>query len=102
MTATQVLEEILEQARSVPVGDLPEFIGKLATANAVAFSRLHSPSPAPRQADELLGIDEAARRLGIGVDYLYRNHRKFSFTRREGRRLLFSANGIAEHIANPK
>ncbi len=33
MTDTQILEEILQQARSVPTADLPEFIGKLATAN---------------------------------------------------------------------
>ena len=102
MTNPEFLEEIIERARSVAVDALPQFIGRLAQANAVAFSRLQSPSPAARQADELLDVDEAARRLGMGRDYLYRNHRKFSFTRREGRRLLFSANGIAEHIANPK
>ena len=99
---TDTLESLLEQARTVSPAEIPAFLGGIEVARTTALARLSAPSPAPRQADELLGVDQAATRLGVGVDYLYRNHRKFSFTRREGRRLLFSANGIAEHIANPK
>jgi predicted DNA-binding transcriptional regulator AlpA len=98
MTDTQVLEEILEQARSVPVRDLPAFIGKLATANAVAFSRLQSPSPQPRQADELLNVTQAAQRLNVSKGFLYRHD--FPFVRRMGKRLLYSAVGIEQYIKN--
>ena len=55
----QLLEDVLRQAHSAPTGDLPEIIGALARANAVALSRLQSPTAVP-QADELLDVTTAA------------------------------------------
>ncbi len=93
--------EILEKARAVPVTELAGFIGTLATANAIAISRLTpAPMPVPVKHDSLISIEEAARRLGVSKDYIYRNHSRFDFARREGRRLLFSAKGIDEYIDN--
>ena len=51
------------------------------------------------QADELIDVSEASRRLGISEDYLYRNHKSFACTRHMGRKLLFSARGIEKHIS---
>jgi hypothetical protein len=54
---------------------------------------------APAQAhDELLPAKVAAPRLGVTEDYMYKNARKLPFTRRMGRKLLFSANGIDAYI----
>ncbi len=55
------------------------------------------PAPAQRP-DELLMIEQAAERLGLSVDYLYRNHSGLPFTRRMGRSLRFSSLGIDEYI----
>jgi predicted DNA-binding transcriptional regulator AlpA len=56
----------------------------------------------PEDADRLIPIAEAALMLGVGRDFLYRRSRSFPFTRRMGRRLLFSAAGIERHIRAAK
>lgn len=48
--------------------------------------------------DRLLGIEEAARRLSVTTDWLYRRSRSLPFTVRQGRGLRFSAAGISAYI----
>jgi len=91
----------LEAARSdLPREELPALIGELAAIQAVAFARIAAPIQASQNHDELLGIDEASRRLGMSRDYLYRHKSQFPFTRHQGPKckLLFSAQGIERHI----
>jgi excisionase family DNA binding protein len=78
------------------LGDLPQLIGDLAAAHAEALARvLASQSvPPPTRPDENLAIDEAARRLGVSKDYLYRHADHLPFALRIGRRLLFSEAGL--------
>lgn len=97
---TDPLENVLEAARTTPPESLPRFLGQLEEARVTALSRLQAPAPQPKQADELLDVDEACRRLGISTAYMYRHHSDFSFTRRVGKKLLFSSAGISEHIKN--
>ena len=54
--------------------------------------------PAPVEPDRLLKVREAAGRIGIAVDTLYRNADDYPFTRRteHPRALRFSERGIAE------
>jgi predicted DNA-binding transcriptional regulator AlpA len=92
------LQTVMMAARELPAGELPRLLGELEEIRCTAMARLTAPAPAQSQADELLSAAEAARRLGISQDYLYRHHRDFPFTRRVGRRLLFSALGIEKHI----
>jgi excisionase family DNA binding protein len=96
-------DDVLKAARELPAEDLPALIGQLETAKAVAWQRL-AGKPEPMQADhdELLAVSEAARRLGISEDYLYRHAQEYPFTRRQGRKLLFSAQGIDRHIRQNK
>lgn len=101
MTDAQVLENLLEKARTVPAPELPAFLGAIETARVVALSRLQSPAPAPRSADELLSVAEASRRLGVSKHYLYR-HNDFPFVRRMGKKLLFSARGLESYINSKK
>jgi predicted DNA-binding transcriptional regulator AlpA len=92
------LENAMTAARSVPAEELPRLLGELETVRAVAWSRLTLPAPAQQPRDELLDVDEAAARLGMSASYLYRNHRRFSFSRRVGRSLRFSSEGIDSYI----
>jgi hypothetical protein len=85
-------------ARELPAEELPNFIGELEAIKALAWARLASPAPIQQERDELLDVEAAAGRLGVSQDYLYRHHRQYSFTRRQGRKLLFSALGIDRHI----
>jgi predicted DNA-binding transcriptional regulator AlpA len=92
------LQGALLAARDLPVKDLPEFIGALEEVRVTAMLRLSAPTPASTQNDQLLNAAEAAQRLGMSKDWLYHNHSVFPFTRRVGRRLLFSALGIDKYI----
>jgi predicted DNA-binding transcriptional regulator AlpA len=92
------LQLVLMAAKELPPGDLPRLLGELEEIRATAMARLMAPAPQPQQHDELLDTAEAAKRLGISKDFLYRNHHDFSFTRRVGRRLLFSSLGIEKYI----
>jgi excisionase family DNA binding protein len=95
--ALQPPEDILQAARELPAEQLPEFIGRLESAKAIAWARVAAPVVLQIH-DELLSAAEAARRLGISKDYLYRRASKYPFTRTQGRRLLFSAQGIDKYI----
>jgi hypothetical protein len=91
-------ENVLRAARDLPVEELPELIGQLEAAKATAWARLTTPSNGTQDYDQLLNVQTAAARLGVSEDYLYRHHQQYSFTRRQGRKLLFSAVGIEQFI----
>jgi excisionase family DNA binding protein len=91
------LDRLRNVARELPPEELPDFIGQLESIKATAWARLTMPAQS-QQHDELLDVETAASRLGISRDYLYRHSQEYPFTRRQGRRLLFSAQGIERHI----
>jgi hypothetical protein len=90
-------EELLRVVRELPLEDLPAVIGQLEAAKAMAWARLTAPAVI-QDYDGLLNVTEAARRLGVSEDYLYSHHKSYAFTRRQGRKLLFSALGIDKYI----
>jgi predicted DNA-binding transcriptional regulator AlpA len=92
------LEHALKLARDLNVEQLPEFLGELEQVRVTALARLAAPVFMQPQMDRQLEVDEAAKLLGMSEDYLYRHHQGFPFTRREGRRLLFSLLGIQKYI----
>ncbi len=88
---------MLELARELDAADLPHFLGELETVRVTALQRLTSPAiPAPK--DQLLEVPEVAHRLGVSPNYLYRNSKRFPFTRRMGRKLLFSSQGLDSYL----
>ena len=93
----EAAETLAKAARELPVEELPDFLGKLETLKAIAWARLTAPTPT-QEHDELLSVEVAAERLGVSKDYLYRHHSQYAFTRRQGKKLLFSALGIEKHI----
>jgi excisionase family DNA binding protein len=92
------LEPVLSLAKNLPREELPRLLGDLAEISATASARL-SISVTETQEDELLDVDETARRMGVSKDYLYRHQGKFRFTRRIGRKLLFSSVGLGKFLA---
>jgi len=97
----QLHGQLLRAARELPAEDLPGLIGQLEETKAVAWARLTAPV-AHQEHDELLDVGTAAERLGVSRDYLYRHAQEYPFTRRQGRKLLFSARGIDKHIRDTK
>jgi hypothetical protein len=51
--------------------------------------------------DRLLSVAEAACRLAVSQDYVYRHAAEWSFTVRRGRKLGFSEQGLAAHLRRP-
>ena len=50
--------------------------------------------------DTLLTVEEAADRLGVSPDWLYRRTSQLPFVVRVGRHVRFSAKGIDRYIRN--
>jgi hypothetical protein len=89
------LQSLLALANDTPQAELPQFLGDLERIRVTAFVRLTKRTD---ENDELLPVEAAAARLKVSVDYMYRHHAKFSFTRREGRKLLFSSAGLNAYM----
>jgi excisionase family DNA binding protein len=92
------LESVLALAKNLPREELPRLLGDLAEISATANARL-TILPVEAVHDELVDIEETARRLGVSKDYLYRHQGKFPFARRIGRKLLFSSLGLEKFLA---
>jgi predicted DNA-binding transcriptional regulator AlpA len=78
-----------------PAPELPQLIGELEAAKAVAWARLTSrtadtPDAPPTEARNL-DITEAAKRLGMSRDWLYRHASELPFALRIGRRVVFDS-----------
>ena len=96
-------EVVAEPARAaaLPREVLAGLRGELARIDALLFCYLVDGKSQGNGAiadDRLLDVSEAASKLGLSQDYLYRNHRRFTFTRKIGRRLLFSLQGLERYI----
>ncbi len=92
---------MLSAIRGMTPEQVPELLGELEVVRATAMMRLTAPAVVP-QCGELLNVQEAAKRLGMSTDYLYRHANKFPFTRREGSRLLFHSVGVDQYINRPR
>jgi excisionase family DNA binding protein len=104
MTQEALRTDLARLVAEAAVEELPALIGRLEAAKATAWARLvaalgrNSPA-APNgngraDLDQNLSVGEAAGRLGVSKDYLYRHAEKLPFTVRIGRKLLFSARGL--------
>ena len=92
------LQAALHLAETSSPADIPAFLGELEHIRVTALARLSAlaTSGVP---DELLDVRATAKRLGVSKDYLYRHQEKFPFTRRIGRKLLFSSSGLEKFLA---
>jgi predicted DNA-binding transcriptional regulator AlpA len=88
--------ELDSLVESTPSPELPGLIGDLEAAKAAAWARLTAPTTdhapdAPTPEARNLDATEAARRLGMSRDWLYRNAPRLPFTVRIGRRVVFDS-----------
>src|SRR5262245_58460395 len=79
-----------------PAPELPQLIGELEAARAAAWARLTAPAADKPtgvigQEARNLDITEAAKRLGISKDWLYRHASELPFALKIGRRLVFDS-----------
>ena len=91
------LKPILAQARTVAPDELPRLLGDLEEVRATCLARLTSPVIEERP-DRSLDVTQAAERMGVSKDYLYHHWQELKFARQEGRKVLFSSNGLDAHL----
>lgn len=86
----------------VPADLLPAVLAQCAALQSTLLARLLMERPeqcGPSDGgDSLLDVTEAAKRLMVSPDYLYRNAKRLPFTVRFGRRLRFSVRGLDRYI----
>jgi len=103
MTAKELHTLLVDlQPEEFQPDDIPPLLVRLAAVQSALMLSWSMASAPPRQPvnqhDQLLTAEQAAGRLNVSVDYLYRHAGKLPFTVRQGRLLRFSANGINEYI----
>ena len=84
------LATLLATLDGVTRDELPDVLGLLEAAKARCLARLIAPPPPPRAHDpgRMLTVREAATRLGLSPDYLYRHQRQLSFMQKVGTRTI--------------
>src|SRR5215472_1333424 len=96
------LANMLETLAQMPTSDIPALLAQLELVRTTAMLRLSGPAPISQEHDERIDVETAVERLGMSTTYLYRHAETFPFTRREGRRLLFSSRGIDQYISRKR
>ena len=91
------LQTVLNSLGGMAAEKMPELLGELEVIRATAMLKITAPAPV-QQSDELLAVATAAERMGVSTDYLYRHAAQLPFTRRVGRKLLFSSRGVEQYI----
>src|SRR5437773_2475086 len=82
----------------IPISHIPALITRLSSLQTAIAARLIVGEERILPEDNLLRIDEAAKRLGVSPDWLYRRTSKLPFVVRLGRHVRFSAQGIENYV----
>ncbi len=84
----------------IPIEAIPPLVMQLAALQSAMAVRLMlaQENAASNPDDRLLGIEEATRKLGVSMSWLYRRSSALSFVVRMGRKLMFSEQGIDRYI----
>jgi excisionase family DNA binding protein len=93
-----IFEEFEATCAGLQASELPAVLGELERVKALLTARLSAPPP-PSEPDRLLTVEQAAERLALAADTLYRKAKAFPFTvRLPGRQVRFSEAGIDRFI----
>ena len=85
---------------AVPPGRIPALLSQLSAVQSAMAARLVSADrdDAASTEDTLLSVDQAAERLGVSKDWLFRRSKTLPFVVRLGRHLKFSSRGIDRYL----
>src|SRR5215510_10332505 len=84
----------------VPTGRIPALLSQLSAVQSAMAARLVSADrdDVASTEDALLTVAQAADRLGVSKDWLFRRSRTLPFVVRLGRHLRFSNRGIDRYL----
>ena len=85
---------------TVPPSRIPALLSQLSALQSAMAARLVSAEreETVSSEDALLTVDQAAERLGVSKDWLFRRSRTLPFVVRLGRHLRFSNRGIDRYL----
>ena len=85
-----------------PHGRIPALLSQLSALQGAMAARLISADcdETVSSEDTLLTVDQAAERLGVSTDWLFRRSRTLPFVVRLGRHLRFSNRGMDRYLRN--
>jgi predicted DNA-binding transcriptional regulator AlpA len=95
-----------ERVGEVPAAELPAIVLRLAALQSAVAARLtaeatSAPAASEQAPEKLLDVRQAAERVGMSADWLYRHKDKLPFTRLVGTRTVrFSDAGITRWLAH--
>jgi hypothetical protein len=92
------IQKLVALVEDLAVEELPAFLGALRTVELKALTRLWASEPAAPSGDVLVGVPEAAHRIGQSEEWIYRNQKHLAFVRRNGRSLRCSSHGLDAYI----
>jgi hypothetical protein len=93
------LKHLAAALAQMPTSELPWALGQLRELEATAMARLCSGAQAAvREPEQLLDVEEAAKRLNTSTDYLYRHWKKLPFACKLPFGLRFSESGLNAYI----
>lgn len=97
------LRQILAGVGTLAQKELPRLLGQLREVEAAAMAGLYAQSSnsAATEQEQLIDV-EAAKRLNVSEDYLYRNWKKFPFARKYDWGLRFQRAGSENHPAEDR
>ena len=104
LTPLPTLDELAahpERAQELPPEVARDLLARLAPLQTVLLAQAIRPLACqgePQGEDRLLTVEEAAKKLGLSTDWLYRRAGKLLFTVRLGRQLRFSERGLDRYI----
>ena len=106
LVAIPKLEDLVAdpgKVSDIPPEAVHEMRGELARLDSLLQERLFlanriGDTERPGAGDRLLNVQEAAEKLSLSEDYLYRHSDKLPFTVRIGGQLRFSEAGIERYI----
>jgi excisionase family DNA binding protein len=85
---------------AIPATQIPALLTQLSTLQTAMAARLIPIGDTTSRNDDMLAVAEAAKRLGVSVDWLYRRTSRLPFVVRLGRQVRFSAQGIDRYLKN--
>jgi hypothetical protein len=101
------LASLISAVPGVPHDAIPGVLGRVEALRAALWAKLHAPMPpmsveaaTKLDDDRLLGPEEAGRRMGVTVRWLYRHYARLDFARKLSRKTLrFSERGLVRWLS---
>ena len=102
MNRREALDLLEQELGNMPAEKIPELLQEIEGLRARAWAKLFSAGNGQKEisvGERLLSVEEAAQKLSMTKDYLYRHADRFPFTvRPTPSHLRFSLQGIEKFI----